>query len=528
MKTLIVSLFTMLSVLLPKAVEESPVFADGVQQKCRIGVAPVTVCADKTFSDLVPVWAEFMNGTPVGVKTVRSGHKAAVTLRQVSGLEEEEYVLRMSAKNITVEASTPKGAWWGLQSVTQMIVAALPGKSADAVILPAYIIKDKPAFSYRGAHLDCCRHFFTVQEVKRFIDMMCLHKLNTFHWHLTDDQGWRIEIKKYPLLTESGAIRKETIVGHSHDRPQKFDGVPYGKGMFYTQEQCREVVAYAAARQITVIPEIEMPGHMVAALSAYPYLGCTGGPYEVWTKWGISKDVLCLGKESSYGFVEDILTEVCDVFPSHYIHIGGDEAPVDRRRSCQACQQKMKELGYTEEKQLQGHLITRVEEFMKTKGREIIGWNEILDTGISKDAIIMSWQGTGTSGVLAAQRGNRVIMTPGKFLYFDYYQTENPSQEPLAIGGCLPLKKVYSFDPYAGLNEQQRSCIVGIQANTWTEYMASFDHVQHMNLPRMSALSELSWSAEKDDYGAFFDRLKANMLPLYDFFGYIYAKYEFK
>lgn len=530
MKSLLI-FFLSVTALTPKPSSIEAVLQKGSQVQTELNLQEAKIYTDPAFTPLLEVWQDFLSKgvvKPYFYKTVKKAD-ADIIFEQKDGMQAEEYGIRMDKKRVTVLASSCQGAWWAMQSLTQMAINAYTGESRT-IQIPAVIVRDCPAFSYRGAHLDCCRHFFTVSEVKRFIDLMCLHKLNTFHWHLTDDQGWRIEIEKYPLLTRIGSVRKQTLVGHSHDRPAVYDGKPYGEGMFYTQEEIRDIVKYAADRQITVIPEIEMPGHMVSALAAYPYLGCTGGPYEVWQKWGISDDVLCLGKDSSYEFIFDVLDEVCALFPSKYIHIGGDEAPVVKRKSCEHCQARMKELGLTSEVQLQGLLIAKVEEYLKAKGREIIGWNEILETGISRDAIVMSWQGTGKSGIVAAQRGNRVIMTPGKFLYFDYYQTEDheKNDEPLAIGGCLPLEKVYSFDPYASLTGQQRGCILGIQANTWSEYISTFAHVQHMVLPRMAALSEICWSTEKDEYPDFLQRVKDMMLPLYDHFGYIWAPYEFK
>lgn len=528
MKTL---LFTILSMILltPKPTSQVAVTKDGTQVQCIIDPTDIKIHTDPAFSSLVPVWQEFLDSGNMHfvLDGADSASKAVIDFSVDPVMDAEEYSLDMDNRHIKVRASSAAGAWWAMQTITQLMVGA--SKDADGkVVIPAYSIDDKPAFAYRGAHLDCCRHFFTKDEVKRFIDMMCIHKLNVFHWHLTDDQGWRMEIKKYPLLTEVGSIRRQTLVGHAHNRPEVYDGTPYGESMYYTQDDCREIVAYAAARQVRVIPEIEMPGHMVAALTAYPYLGCTGGPYEVWPKWGISDDVLCLGKETSYEFIEDVLSEVCEVFPDEYIHIGGDEAPVKRRVSCPHCQAKMKELGLEKEVQLQGHLIARAEKFLAARGCRLIGWDEILDAGISDKATVMSWRGS-KGGIKAARMGNQVVMTPNSHFYLDYYQTTDPeaNHEPLAIGGKLPLSKCYSFDPYDQLDDSQKQAIIGIQANTWTEYIATFDHVVHMDLPRFSALSEVCWNHKKDSYEVFFERMKASLLPVYDNFHYIYASYEF-
>jgi len=526
MKT-ILTLIISLMALVPKPVSQEPVLKDGEQIECKINLSSISIFADPSFVELIPTWQEFLSHGAMRVSLNRAPapRGASITITANPSMQPEEYSIRMDESTISVEAATARGAWWALQSLTQIALSYFDGSYMIAI--PAVKINDAPAFAYRGAHLDCCRHFFTVEEVKTFINIMCVHKLNTLHWHLTDDQGWRINIEKYPLLTQIGSIRKETLIGHFNDQPHKFDGKPYGEGMYYTKEQVREVVEYAAARQVDIIPEIEMPGHMVAALTAYPYLGCTGGPYEVWTKWGISDDVLCLGKESSYEFIRDVLDEVCEMFPYKYIHIGGDEAPVVRRKECPHCQAKMKELGITSEVKLQGHLISRVEQYLKTKGRDIIGWDEILDAGVSKDAIIMSWRGP-KGGIQAAKQGNRVIMTPNNYFYLDYYQAPDPStEEPLGIGGRVTLEQCYSFNPYDQLNDEQKQFILGIQANSWTEFIPTFQHLQHMDLPRFTALSEDSWSAEKESFSQFKSRVKTSMLPVYEFFGFTYAPYEF-
>ena len=512
----------------PKPVSTTPVKDNGKAVEFAMP-REILVSADAAFAALVPTWNTFThrNGNTAfpAVYNVEERKYANVVIEENKALEEEEYTLEMGATMVNIKASTPRGAWWALQSLTQIFISALDAEGPAAKI-EAVKIQDKPKFSYRGAHLDCCRHFWTVDQVKDFIDILCIHKLNVFHWHLTEDQGWRIEIKKYPLLTEIGSVRKETLVGHYHDIPQKYDATPYGG--YYTQDDAREIVAYASERQIEVIPEIEMPGHMVAALTAYPELGCTGGPYDVWTKWGISDDVLCLGKESSYKFLEDVLDEICELFPSKYIHIGGDEAPVVRRKSCPACQAKMKELGVKDEVKLQGYLVGRMEKYLQSKGRELIGWDEILDGGISKDAIVMSWRGA-KGGIEAARLGNRVIMTPSTHFYLDYYQAPDPNTvEPLAIGGRVTLEQCYSFDPYNKLTKDQQQYIIGIQANLWTEYIPNYAHLQTMALPRYAALSEDGWGSVKDKYSVFHDRVAATLVKEYKFFGFNYAPYEFE
>jgi hexosaminidase len=433
----------------------------------------------------------------------------------------EEYELNTGKGRVEIKAGSEAGIFWARQTLAQ-----LEAQYGD--VLPGVCIHDKPVFSYRGAHLDCCRHFFTVDEVKAFIDMMALHKLNVFHWHLTEDQGWRAEIKQYPKLTEVGSVRKETLVGHYGSNV--YDGTPYGG--FYTQDDMRDVVAYAAERFITVVPEIEMPGHASAALASYPELGCRGKdyPYQVQTTWGVFPEVFCAGNPETVTFLEGVLDEICDIFPSEYIHIGGDEAPREEWEKCPKCQALMKEKGFTREAELQSYLITTVEKYLADKGRKIIGWDEILEGGVSQSATVMSWRGA-KGGIEAAKMGNDVIMTPNSYFYFDYYQTGDPAGngEPMGIGGNLPLSKCYAFDPYDQLNEDEKAHIRGIQANMWTEYVATFDHVQHMVLPRMAALSEVAWSCEnRTSYDDFLTRLTDGLKPIYDKRGYRYADYAFK
>ena len=454
----------------------------------------------------------------------RSAHNARILLGIDPTLGKEAYRLESGGHRIRITGGDLSGVWWGLQTLGQLLAQCPDNGSGRR--FPALRIEDKPRFAYRGTHLDCCRHFFTVDEVKRFIDLLALHKINRLHWHLTDDQGWRIEIRRYPELTRTGSRRSQTVVGH-HYHSQQYDGIPYGG--FYTQEQIRDIVDYAARRQIVIIPEIEMPGHAQAALASYPRLGCRGEGYSVWTRWGISKEVFCVGREETFEFLEGVLDEVCELFPSEYIHIGGDEAPRDRWKECPDCQQRMRQCGFDREAQLQSYLIHRIEEFLATRGRRIIGWDEILDGGVSPSATVMSWRGT-RGGVEAARQGNDVIMTPSDFFYLDYYQTDNPqaNHEPLAIGGCVTLEKCYSFDPQAGLDNDARHHLLGIQANVWTEYMPDFDHLQHMVLPRLAAVAETAWSPRKSDYGAFVERLREALLPLYRMRGYRYAEYAFE
>ncbi len=452
------------------------------------------------------------------VKVLKRSRRAFALLAVEPSMAEEEYTLSITPKNgVVITGGSVKGVWWGLQTLTQLL---LQGRTMQEMT-----IQDKPHFAYRGAMLDCCRHFYSVEEVKGWIDMIAFHKLNTFHWHLTEDQGWRIEIKKYPLLTEIGSVRKKTIEGY-YKTSTTWDENPYGG--YYTQEEVKDIVAYAAARQITVIPEIEMPGHAVAALASYPWLGCTGGPYEVRQIWGISKETFCLGKESTYEFLQDVLDEVCELFPSEYIHIGGDEAPRDSWMACPICQAKMKEEGLANEAELQSYQLKRIEAYLNAKGRKVIGWDEILEGGVTESATIMSWRGP-KGGIAAAKQGNDVVMTPNSYFYLDYYQTKGRAEngEPLAIGGYVPLSKCYAFDPYDQLTEEEQAHIKGVQANTWCEYIKTMDHVQHMELPRFAALSEVCWSEERDSYENFVARVEKSLVPLYEYKGYVYANYAF-
>ena len=377
-------------------------------------------------------------------------------------------------------------------------------------------------------HLDVARHFFSVDEVKRYIDLLAMHKLNVFHWHLTDDQGWRIEIKKYPKLTEIGSIRKYTMVEKNFDQ---YDNTPYGG--YYTQEQIRDIVNYAKERFITIIPEVDLPGHMVAALASYPSLGCTGGPYEVQGVWGVHPDVLCAGKEETYEFVTDVLSEVIELFPSRYIHIGGDECPKDRWKKCPLCQARIRKLGlktdkeHTAEERLQSYFMTRVEKFLNENNRQIIGWDEILEGGAAPNATVMSWRGT-DGGVQAAKLRHNVVMTPNTYLYFDYYQSEDTQTEPLAIGSYVPLERVYDFEPVPDtLDNDSKKYILGAQANLWTEYISDFKQVEYMLLPRLDALSEVQWTQpENKNWVNFLDRLQHN-IQVYDLKGYNYGKHIF-
>ena len=451
-------------------------------------------------------------------------------------LGHEAYTLKVSGSKVKVSASALNGFNYAVQTIKQMLPAQIygttPAPEADWT-MPCVKINDSPRFGYRGLHLDASRHFWTVEETKKYLDIMEVHKLNTLHWHLTDDQGWRIEIKKYPKLTEVGSIRKETIIGHIFESAE-YDGTPYGEGCWYSQDEIREIIAYAAAKGISIIPEIDLPGHMLAALAAYPELGCTGGPYDVWGRWGIADEVLCAGKEETMVFLENVLAEVAELFPSEYVHIGGDECPKVEWEKCPLCQAKIKELGlkddenYDAEHYLQSYVMTRMTDFLEQRGKKIIGWDEILEGEVAENAIVMSWRGT-AGGIKAAQMGHDVIMTPNTFYYLDYYQTLDKENEPLAIGGYLPVEKCYSYEPYAdSMTAEQREHILGVQANLWTEYIGTFDHLQYMLLPRMAALSEVQWcAADRKNWDRFYNSAD-EFCAIYDAAGYNYAKHIFK
>lgn len=427
----------------------------------------------------------------------------------------EAYTININNKNIKISGFTSAGVFYGVQTLRK----SLPICNAinNPIVLPAAEIKDAPRFKYRGMMLDCSRHFFSIDFIKKFIDLIALHNMNTFHWHLNDDQGWRIEIKKYPKLVEIGSVRTGTVMGRNSDVD---DSIKYGG--YYTQEQCREIVEYARQRHITVIPEIDMPGHMKAVLASYPNLGCTGGPYKVGHNWGVYYDVLCIGNEDTFKFVEGVLDEIIDIFPSRYIHIGGDETPTKRWSECSKCEKIMQKEGLPINK-LQAYFTNRIEKYLNSKGRSIIGWDEILDGDINKSATIMSWRGI-EPGEKGAKMGHDVIMSPTSYCYFDYAQTKEQYSEPLTQVHSLDVEQVYSLDPAPKtMSEESKKHILGVQANLWTEYISNPNLATYMLLPRMAALSEVQWtSPAQKDFKQF--KIRATRLSkLYDKYGYIYA-----
>lgn len=437
----------------------------------------------------------------------------------------ENYHLDINKARIKITAEGKgSGAFYALQTLIQLMppleIKSLKVAPTKKFEIQCCYIQDRPRYQWRGMHLDVCRHFFPVSFVKRYIDLIAAYKMNVFHWHLTEDQGWRIEIKKYPKLTSVGAWRSGTMVGSYKDKV--YDTIRYGG--FYTQEEIKDVVAYASARHITVVPEIEMPGHSLAAVAAYPWLSCTGKKQEVAKGWGVFDDVYCT-KDSTFQFLEDVLTEVIALFPGKYIHIGGDECPKTRWKTCPNCQNRIKTEKLKDEHELQSYFITRIEKFLNSKGKQIIGWDEILEGGLAPNAAVMSWRGT-EGGIAAAKQKHNVVMSPGKPCYFDHYQSKNKLTEPLAIGGFNPLDSVYNYNPTPKiLNEQEAQFILGAQGNVWTEYILNEKQVEYMAVPRMIALSEVLWTEpENKNFQNFVLRLNKNKFIL-DMWQINYAKH---
>ncbi|MBR5084961.1 MAG: beta-N-acetylhexosaminidase [Prevotella sp.] len=439
----------------------------------------------------------------------------------------EGYTIKVSNKGVVILGGSDAGVFYGVQTFRK----ALPIIAADKVILPAVLVTDAPRFSYRGMHLDVSRHFFDVNFIKEYLEMLALHHINVFHFHITDDQGWRLPIDKFPRLTEVGAYRNTTVIGRNTGlyNHQRYGG-------YYTKQELRDIVEYARQRYITVIPEIDMPGHMEAALAAYPELGCTGGPYEVEDDWGVFDDILCAGKEETFHFVEGVLDELMDLFPSEYIHIGGDEAPRTRWKDCPLCQARIKQQGLTgdgkhsAEDKLQGYFMKRVEEYLNQHGRKVIGWDELLDCDVNKSATIMSWRGQ-EGGIMASQMGHDVIMVPTSTSYYDYYQVPEDDywSKPLLIGGYVPLDTVYNAEPAPDyLSPDATEHIIGVQANLWTEYIPEIELAEYQVLPRMGALAEVQWTMpEKKDYKSYLQR-QNKLTAIYRQQGWKYCDYSLK
>lgn len=491
------------------------------------------------------------SGKEIGYKSNESGN---ITLKLDALIDNNEgYELLVTPSNIEIKGKNAKGVFYGIQTLRQLLSQETSGED---VTIPAITIKDAPRYKYRGMHLDVARHFFPVDFIKKYIDLIAMHKMNTFHWHLTEDQGWRIEIKKYPKLTDVGAWRYGTIIGRhpgTGNDQQKYGG-------FYTQEDIKEIVAYAASMHVTVIPEIELPGHSSAAIAAYPSLSCfpeeptlilstskrtrtetgsdkgkelqeAGTPKLVQETWGVFNDVYCAGQDETFNFLQDVLDEVIPLFPSKYIHIGGDECPKANWERCPKCQERIKTEGLHDEHELQSYFIKRIEKYLNSKGKQIIGWDEILEGGLAPNATVMSWRGT-KGGIEAAKQKHDVIMTPGHSCYFDHYQVkteEEKANEPLAIGGRTTVEDVYAYEPTPEeLSEEEQQYILGAQGNVWTEYMKTTDYVEYMILPRMTALSEVVWSTEEHRDWEDFSRRLETMRKLYDALGLNYAEHTFE
>ena len=480
-------------------------------------------------------WVEETTG--ISLKLTPTDKKAAICLSldykeakdeaeaELTEQQKEAYRIKVDKKGISIMARQPIGLFRAIQTLRKSLPVM---KNADMVELPYVEIFDEPRFEYRGVLLDCGRHYFSIEFIKKFLDVMALHGSNQFHWHLTEDQGWRFEVKAYPSLAPLGSVRAETVIGPGNSGV--YDGTPYGG--YYTQEECREVVSYAAERYINVVPEIDLPGHMQSALHVFPHLGCTGGPYPVRTYWGVSREVLCGGNPETMTFLKTVLGELCDVFPSKYIHIGGDECPKHRWQKCPTCQAKIKELGlkndgkHTPENQLQSYINREVETFMKERGRAIIGWDEILEGGLSGESIIMSWRGI-KGGIAAARQGHRVIMSPNVYSYIDHPQLKDLGKQPRTTDSYIvSASKIYSFEPLIpdSLTKEQQRLILGPQVNLWTEHVAYPQHAFYQLLPRLGASSEVQWCNPDQKNFDYFKKRLPRLKKLYDLLGVNYCK----
>ena len=433
-------------------------------------------------------------------------------------LNDEEYFLRINSNEIAIESSTETGAIYGFQSLNQLMSLNL---SNGVIKLQNQVVKDSPRFKYRGMHLDVGRHMYPVDFIKKYIDGLAMLKFNNFHWHLTEDQGWRIEIEKYPELNNIGSYRDSTLIGHYTDKPWQFDKTRYGG--YYTKKEIKEVVRYAEGRGINVIPEIEMPGHSQAAVSSYPEFGCTGEQVGVAPLWGVFKEIYC-SKNETFDFLEEIIDEVVELFPGKYIHIGGDEAPKTNWKACGNCQNVINREELKDEHELQSYFITRMEKYINSKGKQIIGWDEILEGGLAPNATVMSWRGV-SGGIEAAKMNHEVIMTPNATCYLDHYQAKDTTNEPLAIGGYTPIEEIYNYEPIPDeLDGSLHKYIIGAQGNVWTEYMKTSDHVEYMVFPRIFALSEVVWAENRPSFDDFKSKV-IGMYPVLDKMDINYSKH---
>lgn len=451
-----------------------------------------------------------------------------VMLRANQGASPEAYSLLVTRDRVVISATDPRGLFFGVQTLRQLLPAEVEHTDYSRVPrdviwrIPRLTVYDSPEFAYRGMHLDVGRHFRSVEFVKRYIDLLAKHKMNTFHWHLTEDQGWRIHIEQYPKLTEIGGFRDSTVIGRWDSG--RYDGQRYGG--YYTQDEIRAVVEHARKRYITIIPEIEMPGHASAALAAYPEFGCEGHTYHVQTTWGIFPEIFCPSEET-FAFLKDVLDEVIGLFPGPYIHIGGDEAMKDHWRESELAQAVIRREGLADEDELQSYFVSRINDHIRQRGRILVGWDEILDGGLAEGATVMSWRGE-RGGITAARMGHDAIMSPTSHCYLDYYQAQ-PESEPLAIGGFLPIEKVYSYHPIPdGLEREHHHHILGVQGNVWTEYMRTARKVEYMAFPRALAIAEVGWtSPSRRDFGDFSNRLGRH-LERFDILDVLYFRGDIK
>jgi hexosaminidase len=485
-------------------------------QTCIIVDEDLKEMAERFNEIISPAW-----GAPLPIKIngqAKNNIINFVIASDLNDLSDEGYQLKVTNDRIVITAAAEAGIFYGIQTVRQLLPEQIFSQKTVSGIpckIPCVEIVDRPRFKWRGMHLDVGRHYMPMDFIKKYIDVIAMHKMNVFHWHLTEDQGWRIEIKKYPKLTQIAAWRDETLVGHVKDAKNgkaKYDGKKHGG--FYTQDDIREIVEYAKQRYVTVVPEIEMPGHCQAALAAYPELSCSGGPFEVRKKWGVSREVYCAGNEKTFEFLQDVLLEVLDLFPSGYIHVGGDECPKHRWQACEKCQGRIQSESLKDEHELQSYFIKRIETFLMAHGRNLIGWDEILEGGLAPNAAVMSWRGE-KGGIAAAKAGHRVVMAPNTYTYLNFYQADR-NTEPIAQGKFLPLEKVYNYDPVpVVLTEQEARYILGAQGQLWTEYIPSPKHAEYMLFPRMSALAEVVWTQkEKKDYKRFYNNLEVHLKRL--------------
>ena len=443
-------------------------------------------------------------------------------IKDISITQNESYIIEISENQIKIESKEPNGQFYGIQTLFKSLPITIKDSQKE-ISLPLVKITDYPLFSYRGIMLDCSRHFYSITFIKKYLKLLSLHNMNKFHWHLTDDQGWRIEIKKYPLLTKLSSRRKKTVINKNTGY---YDDTPYGG--FYTQEEAKEIVKYASSLYITVIPEIDMPGHINSALHSYPNLACFNKEYEVKSTWGVFDEIMCAGKEETFNFIDDIFNELIDIFPSEYYHIGGDEVPKTKWKACELCQKRMKEENITSEEKLQGYFSMRVEKILNKKGKKVIGWDEIINGDIQKTATIMNWRGI-EKAQKAVQLGHNVILSPNQFLYIDRSQSKTYLwREPLTIGGYLPLDFLYKFNPLGNFSQVESEKILGVQANLWSEYVISENMGFYQSLPRMAAVAELQWlKNEEKNFEDFIQRLK-NLEEIYDLYGVVYEKVRFR